>query len=70
MSDKKINIRIPLDLYSEIKRKIELEDKFNNVEDFVEFVLRELFKENISEQIFDSEDENKVKERLKSLGYL
>lgn len=70
MPDKKVNIQISSELYTEIKRRIELENRFNNVEEFIEFVLRELLKEEFSEQVYDAEDEEKVKNRLKSLGYL
>jgi hypothetical protein len=73
MSKGKVSIKISRDLYEEVKRRIGLsQDEFRTVEDYVEFILREVLKEEEKEheQPYTPEEEEKIKERLRSLGYL
>ncbi len=65
----KVLIGISKDLYERIKRFVEAQGGFSSVEEFVEFVLRELVE---SEEVggLSKEDEEKVRERLRALGYL
>jgi hypothetical protein len=41
-----------------------------DVEEYVEFVLREVVKDEEEKQKYSKEDEEQIKQRLKSLGYL
>jgi len=69
MSEDKVPVYISRRLYEEVKRRIdESEGEFKSVEEFVEYVLTELLKEE--ETPYTSEEEEEVKKRLKALGYL
>jgi hypothetical protein len=69
MSEDKVPVYISRRLYEEVKRRVnESEGEFKSVEEFVEYVLTELLKEE--ETPYTSEEEEEVKKRLKALGYL
>ena len=73
MSKDKIAINISKELYELVKQRVkESSGEFKDIEDYVEFVLREVVKddEEDEEQKYSKEDEEKLKQRLKSLGYL
>jgi predicted aspartyl protease len=61
-------ISIPTDIYSKLEKKI-IDTGFDSVADFVIHVLRELVAEDERTEPFSKKDEEKVKARLKSLGY-
>ncbi len=63
-------ILIPTSLYKKIEEKIK-GSKTLSVSSYITKILREsLAKEEAAQQAFSKEDEEKVKERLKALGYL
>jgi len=63
-------ILIPTTLYKKIEEKIK-GTEFSSVSSYVTKVLREaLSKEEEKKEVFNKEDEEKVKERLKALGYI
>ena len=62
-------ISLPVQLNDKIKELIK-NTGFNSVSSFVAYVLRQLVSENSGSQGFSATDEEKVKDRLKSLGYL
>lgn len=63
-------VSIPASLYNKIEEKIK-GSEFKSVSDFITKVLREkLSKEESSPGTLSKDDEEKVKERLKALGYL
>lgn len=63
-------IRLPEPLYKAIEERIR-GTEFASVEDYVTFVLEEVLREDESElESLSPEDEEEVKKRLKSLGYL
>ena len=68
--EKYTTVSIPKILADKIKKKIE-KTGFSSVSDYVTYVLREIIS-NVEEkkEAFSREDEEKVKKRLKSLGYL
>jgi Arc/MetJ-type ribon-helix-helix transcriptional regulator len=69
MSEDKVPVYISRRLYEEVKRRVdESGGEFKSVEEFVEYVLTELLKEE--ETPYTSEEEEEVKKRLKALGYL
>lgn len=64
------NISIPTSLYKKIEEFIK-GTEYGSVASFIAKVLREsLTKEEKADQVFSKEEEEKVKERLKSLGYI
>ncbi|NPA97675.1 MAG: CopG family transcriptional regulator [Crenarchaeota archaeon] len=63
----KVAVYISRDLYEKL-RKLAEEGGFSDINEFVEFVLREVA--SASEVDMSKEDEEKVKERLRALGYI
>ncbi len=61
-------VRIPEDLAKEIERRIS-GTGFANVDAFVAFVLARLAEQR-SEAPFSEEDEARLRDRLRSLGYI
>ncbi len=70
MSGDKVAVHISKELYEKAKKYIEEQGGFESVEELVEFVLGEVLSEEGGEQVFSEEEEEKVKERLRSLGYI
>lgn len=72
MPENKQGILISKKLYERIKRFVELkQSKFKTVEKYVEFMLAEAMKEEEeAEYARSSMKEEKIKERLRELGYL
>ena len=73
MGEDKVAIHVPKDLYEEIKRRVqEVGGEFKSVDDYVEFILKEVIKEDEEEEktTYTKEEEEEIKKRLKSLGYL
>jgi Arc/MetJ-type ribon-helix-helix transcriptional regulator len=65
-------ISIPTPLANKIKKRIE-GTGFNSLSSYVTYVLREVIsnvEEDEHEEAFSKDDEEKVKERLRALGYL
>ncbi len=64
-------ISIPTPLAKKIKKRIE-GTGFTSLSSYVTYVLREVISgiEEESEEVFSKEDEEKVKDRLRALGYL
>ncbi|MDO8724567.1 MAG: hypothetical protein Q7J35_00690 [Candidatus Methanoperedens sp.] len=65
-------IKIQKDLIKKIRDHLK-DTEFKSVEEYVTFVLEEVMKDDDNEEpeeVFSEEDESKVKERLRALGYL
>lgn len=62
------SIRIPEELAKEIEARIS-PSGFGSVDGFVAFVLARLL-ESRADEPFSAEDENRLRERLRSLGYI
>ena len=70
-SDDSVKIRIPKNLHYKIVKKVqESHGEFRDVADYVQFVLRELLKEEEPESDYTVEDQEEIKKRLRSLGYM
>lgn len=68
--DESNKVSIPEDLFKKIKARIE-GTGFDSVSEYVIYVLREVVtEEEKEEEPYSKEDEEKVKERLRALGYL
>lgn len=65
-------IEIPDRLYAGIQERVKESEEFASVEEYITFVLEELLKDEEEEEEYSlsEEDEEKVKERLRGLGYL
>jgi len=68
----KIQIAIAKDLYQKIQQRVsQSQDEFKNVEEYVHFVLTEVVKDDEQQQsAYTKEEEEDIKNRLKSLGYI
>ena len=64
-------ISIPIPLAEKIKKRIE-GTGFTSLSSYVTYVLREVISgvEEEKEEVFSKEDEKRVKDRLRALGYL
>ena len=69
MTEEKRTVSLPAELYGKIEQRI-ADTEFSAVDEYVNFVLAEILKEEESETSFSKEDEEEVKKRLKGLGYL
>lgn len=64
-------IKVPREILRKIEERIK-GTEFESVEAYVNFVLEEVLKdeEEESSETFSEQDEEKVKDRLRALGYL
>ena len=70
MEEEKLKqISVPASLYNSIEGRIK-DTGFESVDSYVTYVLREILSEDEEEETLTEEDEEKVKERLRSLGYM
>ncbi|MBW2985809.1 CopG family transcriptional regulator [Candidatus Woesearchaeota archaeon] len=71
-----MKIEIPEDLIKKLQKRVDSTDEFDSVEAYVSYILKQVVErletENKEDEkpAFSEEDEAKVKERLRSLGYL
>jgi Arc/MetJ-type ribon-helix-helix transcriptional regulator len=72
MPDEYVTIKIPQKLHEEIiKRVKESRGQFKNPQEYIQFVLTEVVKEDEeAKTAYTSEEEREIKKRLKQLGYL
>jgi Arc/MetJ-type ribon-helix-helix transcriptional regulator len=67
----KVQVSITKKLVDEIQRRIdESGGEFKTVEEFIEFILTEILREDEKEQAYTPEEEEEIKERLRRLGYI
>ncbi|MCE4613242.1 MAG: CopG family transcriptional regulator [Desulfurococcales archaeon] len=69
MSGEKVKIEISREAYEQAKRFIEEQGGFKSVEELVEFLITEAVGAEGGEEI-SPEEEEKIKERLRRLGYM
>lgn len=69
MGEEKVTLSIPKSLYLKAEEYIKKYGGFSSVEELVEFVLEEVLSEE-EQGGYSKEDEEKIKERLRALGYL
>ncbi|MEM2292171.1 MAG: CopG family transcriptional regulator [Nitrososphaerota archaeon] len=70
MVSDKITIQISKELYKEAEKFISDRGGFSSVEELVEFLLSEVLSDEQAEYEMSKEEEEKVKRRLRSLGYI
>lgn len=65
----KVEIKISREVYELLKKTVEESGgEFSSVEELAEFILREALSEE--EEVYSPEEEEEIKKRLRSLGYL
>jgi len=63
-------VSIPTSLYKKIEEKIK-GTEYSSVSSYVTKILREILsKDEENKEVFSPEEEEKIKERLKALGYI
>jgi len=65
---KKISVHISEHLYEDVKRRVE-KGRFKTVDEYVEFVLAEIIRDETPGQVYTHQEEEEIKERLRRLGY-
>jgi len=72
MPEDYVTIKIPRRLHEEIKRRVEeSQGEFEDAEEYIEFVLTEVVKEDEEpEAAYTPEEEEEIRRRLKQLGYI
>lgn len=69
-----MKIEIKKQIADKIKQRLKSTNEFKSVEEYVNYILEKfiskLTTESKSEQVYSKEDENKIKEKLKGLGYI
>jgi len=71
MNGEKVAIYILKKLYEKIRQEVDKsQGEFKDVEEYIEFVLKELLKEEEVDRIYSEEEEERIKERLRKLGYI
>lgn len=69
----KTSIHLPKDLYEKIRKRVTASHgEFQSAEEYIEFVLREVVKEDDDEpeEAYTPEEEKEIMKRLRSLGYM
>jgi Arc/MetJ-type ribon-helix-helix transcriptional regulator len=67
----KVPINISREIVDEIQRRVdESGGEFKTIEEYIEFILTEILRENDKEEIYTPEEEEEIKERLRRLGYI
>ena len=65
-----VKVSLPKSIVEKIEKRLK-QTGFDSVSSYISYVLEEVLSEdNEEEEVFSKEDEERVKERLKSLGYL
>ncbi len=64
-----VSVTIPKRLLEKIRKKI-LNTSFSSPSEYVTYLLEKELSGTEDEEVFSKEDEEKVKERLRRLGYL
>jgi len=67
--EKFTEVLIPTSLFEKIRERIK-GTGFSSVSGYVTYVLKEVLSEEEEEEVFSKEDEEKIKARLKALGYI
>jgi len=70
MEDKSVNIQIPADLFKRIEERIKEEGTGTAADYIVETLEKSLTAESSEVEKISEDDEEKIKERLKALGYM
>ncbi|MBD3355150.1 CopG family transcriptional regulator [Candidatus Woesearchaeota archaeon] len=73
-----MKIEIPNKITEKLQKRVDSSDEFKNVQEYVEYILKQVVErlenendeEDEKEEVYSEEDEEKVKERLRGLGYL
>ena len=68
----KVQIEISRDLYDKVKQRVStFNDEFKSVEEYVAFVLTEVLRDEEEHgSAYTRKEEEEIKSRLKSLGYI
>ena len=66
---KDITFSIPEEIFKKLEKKVNSTD-FDSIEEYLNFILKQVCEEESNSQNFDEEESEIQKQRLKDLGYL
>ncbi len=70
MSEDHVTVNVSKNLYELVKSRVnESGGEFRSVEDYIDFVLREVVSEEENNEQRNCNDKEQIKKRLKNLGY-
>jgi len=69
MAEETVDVEIPKSIAGKIEERMK-GTEFKSLSDYVTYVLKEVVSDGGEEKASSDEDEEKVRERLKALGYL
>jgi hypothetical protein len=70
LSKDKTSIQISNDLYESIERIIKDKQEFRTPEEYIEYIIEKSLENEKAEQVYSEEEEKKVEQHLKDLGYM
>lgn len=68
-----MKVNIPEEIVSVLKKRVEETGEFDDVEEYIKYLLEQVverLEESQEDTEFTEEDEKKIEERLRGLGYL
>jgi len=69
MSTNRKSISIDSAIFDIISNKVKDSEEFSSIEEYIDFVLKEVLNEDQSSK-YTEEEEKEVKEKLRALGYI
>ncbi len=70
MTEDKVPVMIKREVYEKAKKFVEESGGFESVEEFIEYLIEEAIEIEESGEALSEEDQEKVSERLRDLGYI
>lgn len=71
-SEKKITLDLPIHVYEKLQERVSASKEFSSVSDYLLFVIKEILgvPSEGRDKDLGKEDQQRIEERLRSLGYL
>ena len=70
MDEKFVNVQIPVDLYNRIEHRIKEEGTESATDYIIKTLEKNMLEESSETEKISENEEEKIKERLKALGYM
>lgn len=69
MKKKKVSLELPENFLEEVKEKIK-DSEFGSIEEYLSYIIEEVVHGEMKESTLTSEEDKKIKKKLKNLGYM
>jgi hypothetical protein len=70
MDEKFVNVQIPIDLFKRIEHRIKEEGTESAADYIIKTLEKKMMEESLETEKISENEEEKIKERLKALGYM